>query len=127
MIAVLKKQLMKLDFRKLNTQSIEQSQNKTLLNFVPKRSINLLTAFRIDTTFLNDDPITWPSCPAYVGAKQKVASIKVINDCAEPAVKLATDFTNALTHDEAHRQLVIILKHHQQHIAIPLKKNYIYY
>ena len=61
MIAVLKRRLMKLDFRKLNTQSIEQFQNKTLLNFVTKRSINLSTAFKIYKTFLNDDPTTWPS------------------------------------------------------------------
>ena len=88
--------------------------------------MNLFTALKIDPTFLKDDPATWPSCPAYVDAKQKVASMKVINDCTERAVKLATDFNNALTHDEAHRQLVFqIVEYHRQLMTIPLKKNYI--
>ena len=80
---------------------------------------------RIDPTFLTADPSTWLECPDYISVKQKITSLRVINDCAKRAVKLATDFNNILTHDEAQRQLVFqIVKHHQQLMALPLKKNY---
>ena len=44
---------------------------------------------------------------------------------AERAVKLATDFNNALTHAEVQRQLVFqIVENHRHLMTIPLKKNY---
>src|SRR2546425_162691 len=125
MIAALKRPSMKTDLRRVDSKSIAEFQSKTLSDFVTERSVNLFTALEIDPTFLIDDPATWSSCPAYIDAKKKVASMKVINDCAERAVKLATDFNNALTNDEAQRQLVFqIVEYHRQLMTIPLKKNY---
>jgi len=39
-------------------------------------------------------------------AKQTVVSMRAVNDCAERAAKLATDYNLALTHDQDQRQLV---------------------
>ena len=125
MIAALKRSQMKADLRRVDPKSIAAFQAQTLSDFVTERSMNLFTALKIDPTFLTDDPATWPSRPAYVDAKQKVVSMKVINDCAERAVKLATDFNNALTNDETQRQLLFqIVEYHHHRMTIPLKKNY---
>ena len=125
MIAGLKRPPMKTDVRRVDPKSIAEFQTNTLSDFVTERSMNLFTALKIDPTFLVDDPATWPSCPAYIDAKQKVVSMKVINDSAERAVNLTTDFNNALSHGKAHRQLIFqIVEYHRQLMTIPLKKNY---
>jgi len=124
-IAALKKPKMQDDLRRVDPKTISTFRTKTLSDFVTERSLNLFTAMRIDPAFLSEDTSTWPDCPDYIIAKQKITSLRVINDCAERAVKLATDFSNILTHDESQRQLVFqIVEHHRQLMAQPLKKNY---
>ena len=81
MIAALKRPPMKTNVRRVDPKSIEEFQAKTSSDFGTERSMNLFTAFKIDPDFLAVDHVTWPSCPAYVNAKQKVASMKAINDC----------------------------------------------
>ena len=81
MIAALKKPSSKTDLRRVDPKSITEFQAKTLSDFVTERSMNLFTALKIDLKFSSDDPATWVSCLAYLDAKQKVASMKVINDC----------------------------------------------
>ena len=58
--------------------------------------MNLFTVLKIGPRFRTDNTATWPSCPAYVDAKQKVVSMKVIENCVECAVKLAIDFNNVI-------------------------------
>ena len=44
--------------------------------------------------------------------------MRVVNDCAERAVKLTTDYIMALTHDEEQRQLIFqVVEHHREPIA----------
>ena len=125
MVNALKKPKMQQDLRRVDAKAITSFQIKTLSDFVTERSLNLFTAMRIDPAFLSGDPLTWLECPEYISAKQKITSLRVINDCAERAVKLATDFNNILTHDESERQLVFqIVEHHRQLMTLPLKKNY---
>lgn len=125
MVDAFKKPKMQHDLRRVDSKTIAAFQTKTLSDFVTDRSLNLFTAMRIDPAFLTGHPSTWLECPDYISAKQKITSLRVINDCAERAVKLATDFNNILTHDESQRQLVFqIVEHHRQLMALPLKKNY---
>ena len=92
-------------FRKLKMQhDLWKVDSKT--DFVTNRSLSLFTVMQIDPAFLTGHPSTWLECPDYISAKQKITSLRVINDSAEWAVKLATDFNNILTHDESQRQLV---------------------
>jgi len=58
-------------------------------------------------------------------AKQTVVSMRVVNDCAERAAKLATDYNLALTHDEDQRQLVFqVVEHLHKRMAAPLKRKF---
>ena len=51
--------------------------------------------------------------------------MRVTNDCAECTVKLATDFNNVLTLNEAERQLIFqIVECHRNFMTIPFKKNF---
>ena len=52
------------------------------------------------------DPETWNSREDYRHARDTVASLHVVNDCAERSVKSATDFNLALTQDKEQRQLI---------------------
>src|ERR1043165_5035467 len=81
MIAALKRPPMKTNVRRVHLKSVEELQAKTLSEFVTERSMNLFMALEIDPDFLAVDHATWPSCSAYVNAKQKVVSMKAINDC----------------------------------------------
>ena len=87
--------------------------------------MNLFTALKIDPIFHNFNPAAWVFCPAFLTAKQKITSMRVTNDCTEHAVKLATDFNNVLTLDEAEQQLIFqIVKYHRNLMIIPLKRNF---
>ena len=81
MIAALKRPPIKTHVRRVDPKSIAEFQAKTLSDFVTERSVNLFTALKIHPDFLAVGPATWPSCPAYVNAKQKIANMKVIDDC----------------------------------------------
>ena len=99
MIAALKIPPMKTDLRRVDSKLVAHFQEKT--------------------------PAAWVFCPAYLTAKQKIASMRVTNDYAECAVKLATDFNNVLTLDEAERQLIFqIVECHRNLLTIPLKINF---
>lgn len=71
------------------------------------------------------DPSTWNEREDFQHAKQIVSKLRVINDCAERAIKLATDFNLTLTHDEEQRQAIFqIIEHHRKQYPAPHKKNY---
>ena len=105
MIASLKKPQQKSDLQRVDPQAVDCFQSKALSDFVTERSHNLFAAVRIDTDFLKDDPDTWHDNSAYCNAKGIVSGLRVVNDCAERAVKLATDYNMSLMHDDTERQL----------------------
>ena len=105
------------DTRKADPKSISSFQSKSLSDFVTGNSLHLFDSLRIDTIFLEKIPRTWPDCPEYIAAKQKIMNLKVANDCAECAAKLASN--------KEQRQLVFqIVEYHCQHMTEPLKKSY---
>ena len=125
MVDALKKPKLAEDVRRVDPTSVVAFQRKTLPDFVTEKSRNLFAALKIDPGFLTKSPSVWHECQDYITAKQKIMGLKVINDCAERAVKLATDFNNAFTHDETQRQLVFqIVEFHRKQMTQPLKKNY---
>ena len=84
--------------------------------------MHLFTALKLSRDFLSLDPETWNSREDY--ARDTVALLHVVNDCAEHAVKLATDFNLALTPDEEQRHLFFhVTEHYRKQIPAPLKKN----
>jgi len=125
MVDALKKPKLAEDCRRVHPTSVVAFQHKALSDFVTEKSLNLFAALKIDRGFLTKSPSVWHECPDYITAKQKIMGLKVINDCAERAVKLATDFNNAFTHDETQRQLIFqIVEFHRKQMTQPLKKNY---
>ena len=101
-------------------------QHCVLSDFVTERSLNLFTALKIDRSFLSTDPDEWAEATEYLNVRRTVSAVRCVNDCAERAVKLATDFNQVLTNDESQRQLVFqLVEYHRKHINEPLKKNYI--
>ncbi|ESN99918.1 hypothetical protein HELRODRAFT_176214 [Helobdella robusta] len=67
---------------------------------------NYLKKLIANQNFLCFDPEVWPQLEDYNNAKEIVTAVRVVNDCAERAVKLASDFNTALTHVENQRQLM---------------------
>lgn len=115
----------KKDLRRLDGTKIKTFMNKTLSDFASSRSYNLFSALKVTCDFLDTNPQTWDSRADYMHAKEKVSAIKVVNDCAERAVKLATDYNTILTHDEDQRQLIFqVVEHHRQLFKLPHKKNF---
>jgi hypothetical protein len=60
----------------------------------------------------------WTERDDYNAACKTVRALKVVNDCAERAVKLASDFNEVLTKDNQQRQLLYqVVEHH--HLFVP--------
>jgi hypothetical protein len=124
-VAALGKPENKKDLRRVDPKAVKFFQQTALSYFATKRSLNLLTALKLDSDFLASDPTAWTSNDNYVSARETVAALSVVNDCAERAVKLATDFNLTLTRDEEERQLIFqMVEHHRKLMAAPLKKNF---
>lgn len=113
------------DLRRFDAKGVRSFQSMALSDFVSERSRNLFTALKLDTSFLSVDPTEWKDRPDFSSALQTVKALRVVNDCAERAVKLATDFNQALTRDEEQRQLLFqVVEYHRNKVTEPLKKNY---
>ena len=111
------------DHRRVDPKMIVSFQSMTLSDFATERSVNLFTALGIDRSCLTGKPSTWPDCPNYMKAKEIVSAVRVVNDCAERAVKLAIDFNTSLTQDESQRQLIFqIVECHRKTVTAPLFK-----
>ena len=106
LVAALKKPKNQLDLRRVDPKTIGSFHAMTLSDYATEHSTNLFTALRIDSSCLDGDLSMWPDCPAYMKAKEIVSAVRVVNDCAEHAVKLATDFNTSLTQDEGQRRLI---------------------
>ena len=111
--------------RRLDSSKIKSFQQHCLSDFVSTRSLNLFDALKLSRNFLDVDPELWPGHPEYEQACETINSLKVINDCAERAVKLATDFNEVLTCDENERQIIYqVVEHHRKLYSEPLKKHF---
>ena len=51
-------------------------------------------------------PAEWDTNPDYIEFRNFVRTVKVTNDCAERAVKLATDYSKSLTKDSQERSKI---------------------
>ena len=57
----------------------------------------------VSTDFLRKDPDEWATDKQFERLKMFVDNFRVVNDCSERAVQMATDFNGKLTHDEVQR------------------------
>jgi len=92
MVDALKKPKLHKDVRRVDPKSVTVFQTMTLSNIVTENLLHLFMAMRTDPACITGNPSAWCQCAEYASAKQ-ITGLKVINDCAERAVKLTTDLT----------------------------------
>jgi len=111
------------DRRRVAPQQIAQFCNLSVAHFVTRRSLNLFEALRLSQEFLTTPVDTWSKRDDYIAACKVVHALKVINDCAERAIKLATDFNEVLTKDVQQRQLLYqVVEYHRNLIPTSATK-----
>jgi len=125
-VSALSKPQNKTNLRRIDPKTIKMYQEKTIgLRDTAVIATVHLTQTRPRISVIGSWNLVLPRVDDYQHAKDTVAALRVVNDCAERAIKLATDFNLALTQDEDQRQLIFqVVEQHRQQIPAPLKKNY---
>ena len=114
-VSALQKEPLPEDLRRLAPNQIPQFQNLSVVQFVTRRSLNLFEALRLPQEFLAAAVNTWTERADYSAAQKTVHALKVVNDYAERAVRLATDFSEVLTKSDEQRQLLYqVIEHHRK-------------
>lgn len=94
---------------------IMQFVDKDLSHFVTPRTMKFFHRLGIDIDFLKADPSEWNERTDYKAGILVCQQITVVNDAAERAVKLITDFNRSLTYDEEGKQYLIqVVEHYRQ-------------
>lgn len=89
--------------------------SKDISNFVSPRTKAFFTRLGIETSFLQSDPSTWQEREDYKAGKGICQHLTVVNDAAERALKLITDFNRSLTYNEEDKQYLLqVVEHYRQ-------------
>lgn len=97
---------------KINVKNVMQYR---MSDFVTANSLTIFRALNISQEFLKSDPQTWSSRDDYIVARNLVKSLKVVNDVAERALALATDFNSNLRGDDEQWQYSLRgVEHHRK-------------
>lgn len=89
------------------TEIQESYQSKDLSSFITLNTLKFFHRFGISTDFLQNDPNTWTHRDDYKAAVDLCYKMKVVNDTAERAVKLMTEFNEILTNNEQDKQFLL--------------------
>jgi len=95
------------------TVALETFREKSLPDFVTKRSIGLFERMDLPDTFLHIDPEMWDNHEDFKKAQDIVLAMQVVNDHAERGVALIQEFSGLLTKSEP--QLQFLLQVVQEH------------
>lgn len=99
----------------VTVEQVKSYTNKDLSDFVTPRTKQFFNRLQIDMDFLHLDPSTWQEREDYCVGKRICQNLTVVNDPAERAVKLITDFNRALTYDEENKQYLLqVVEHYRQ-------------
>jgi hypothetical protein len=76
---------------------------------IPDANIVLMVFEKLNMNyeFMREDPSTWPHNPLYEDCVMRLKKIRVVNDIAERAVKLISDYNNTITVEENQRQYLL--------------------
>jgi hypothetical protein len=58
-------------------------------------------------SLFKEDPVQWEGMVEYKRARAKVNGLKVINDCAERAIALMTQYNDSLAKDEEKKRKIL--------------------
>ncbi|XP_044584232.1 uncharacterized protein LOC123264797 isoform X2 [Cotesia glomerata] len=99
---------------------------RTLSDFVSKKSLNLFKIFDLPYDFLDVDVELWPTNESYLENKEYFQQLKVVNDLAERAVALVSEYNQCLTKNEEQFQYLLqVVKEHQKTFPNCNKRNYL--
>jgi hypothetical protein len=109
-------------------------------NFSPRQSVSEFVTAKTMTIFetlipngaeyavqlLQKVPEDWEEDPIYKRFKMACDKMRVVNDCAERAISLATKFNSTITKDEQQKQYILtVVRKHQQDIPCCSKVSFI--
>lgn len=81
---------------------------KELFDLVGPSSMTVLRSLKVNIHFMfQNEVVNWKQLGEYQEAKEIVDSFKVVNDTAERALKMMTDYNQSLTHKEDGKQSAI--------------------
>lgn len=89
---------------------------KRISDFVTENTLKYLIDYGIGIKWLEDHPDKWETNREYREAKRLFQQLHVVNDCAERAIKLTTEFTNSLTKSEKDFQNLLQTVENQKYI-----------
>lgn len=88
---------------------------KDMSNFVTQSTKRFFCRLNIDVSFFQSDPSEWHLRNDYCAGKQICQHLNVVNDPAERAIKLITDYNRSLTYDEDDKQFLLqVVEHYRQ-------------
>ena len=82
------------------------TEKTELWDLVTSDSWELFNILKLSVDWLALPPTEWDTSPDYIEFRNFVRTVKVTNDCAERAVKLATDYSKSLTKDSQERSRI---------------------
>lgn len=82
-------------------------------DFVSKKTMVFFTDLKLDTSFLSEKVINWPSLDSYQKCKQyairNANKILVVNDAAERAIRFVQEYNSSQHYDEESFQEMCVL------------------
>jgi hypothetical protein len=90
-------------------KNLPKRNKRTLQDLLDCSSICALRQLGVDTEFLlNTDPVEWKGADEYENCRQRLLTLKVVNDGAERGIALVSELnTKMLTRDECEFQRLI--------------------
>lgn len=70
----------------------------------------IFSLLKMDTEFLYHDVDAWPGEPSFCVSKTKVVALNVVNDSAERAVKLSSDYVDAARSEEHYQNILQVVE-----------------
>lgn len=108
MVVSLKKDAVFVKHLILKPSDISQSFGEKEMNdFVNEHTMRFFERFNLSAEFLNHDPSTWEDRLDYQAGFKFCSKLNVVNDTAERAIKLMTDYNRILTKNEEEKQFLM--------------------
>lgn len=100
----------------ITIEDLMKFEKKDLSHFVTSKTKRFFIRLNVGLDFLEVDPSLWNDREDYSIGLRTCQHLTVVNDAAERAIKLITDFNRALTCDENDKQFLLQVLEYYRHI-----------
>ena len=101
----------------------DEIKNKTLPDFVTKKTMDFFSILGIGTSFLSINPEDWHDNKEFLDTQELLKNFKVVNDSAERGVALISKFNKVITNDEEQKQYLLqVVSDHRKRFPNAAKK-----